>query len=240
MTIDYNLKAQIIECGLSTLYSQFSKACFQLDKMMYDKEYNPYIKGLVSRDFKRSYLISAIQTYQDTALNNWAIDLTNANDYLVHETQKIYNANYHKVVRLKKRITKILNRQCLFLTLTFTNETLAKYPNEKDLHKLVVRYLKSIAYQVSYIANVDYGEENDRIHYHAIIQIDRIDPLTWKYGNLDIKVVKNKNDTAMAKYLCKLTNHAIKNTCKGSRIIYSRYNPDNKYSKTFNNLGLSK
>ena len=226
MHVDYNLKAQIIDCGLSKIYSQFSKACFQLDKMISDTNYDPYIKGVKFRSLKYSYLIRQIETLQEHSLSNWGVDLTNTNDYLVLEAQRINDSNYRKVKRLKQRIIKLLDKPCLFLTLTFTDSSFIKFNyDEKKLHNKVVRYLKSLGCQISYIGNVDYGETKDRLHYHALVQLDRIDPYGWKYGNLDFIKVYNKNNTAMAKYICKLTNHAIKETCKDLELsgLYLEY-----------------
>jgi len=243
MKIDYNLKAQIIECGLLQIYSQYSMAIYKLDKMTIDKDYVPFIKGIkiASRDALMTYLSNQIEIAKYEALNRFNIDLTNNDDPLVKETIKLAHANYKRVKHLKGRINKMLIRPCLFLTLTFSDETLAKYPDKDSLHNFVKRYLSKTSYQVNYIANVDYGTENGRIHYHAVIQADKIDPTPWhKRGAIKIEQITRKNHIALSKYLSKLTNHAIKETCLGNRIIYSRYKPDNSKSVSFNNLGLSK
>ena len=243
MKIDYNIKSQIIESGLLQIYSQYSMAVYKLDKVISDKAYKPYIKGLqvLSRSFLITYLSNEIQILQNEAITRFRVDLTNDNDYLIKETKKLQKANYKRVKHLKAKISKMLNRPCLFLTLTFSDETLAKYPKKDSLHRFVKRYLERVGYQLNYCANVDYGTENGRIHYHAVIQADKIDPTLWhKRGAIKIEQITRKNHIALSKYLSKLTNHAIKETCLGNRIIYSRYKPDNSKSVSFNNLGLSK
>ena len=45
----------------------------------------------------------------------------------------------------------------------------------------------------------------------------------FDYGALNGERVRSTNDfVKLAKYISKLTNHAIKDTCKGSRMIYNR------------------
>ena len=112
----------------------------------------------------------------------------------------------------------------MFLTLTFNDETL-RDTTDKERRVLVSRYLKSFG--CSYVANVDYGKENHREHYHAVINTDRIDYSSWhKYGAIDGEKIRNRNiqsdKTRLAKYICKLSNHAIKETTKRSSLIYSR------------------
>jgi len=242
MYIDYNLKSQIIDCGLSRIYSQFSMACFKLDTMLDNRNYDPFIKGFISidRKAKMQYLINLIVMLQDEALSRFNVDLTNSNDYLVEETKKINRADYKRGQHLKDKVNSLLKMPCLFLTYTFTNDTLKKYQNVESLRRFVRRHLNSLGCQVRYIANIDYGSKNDRVHYHAIVQTDYIDPTTWSYGALNVKRITNPNSRALGKYISKLTNHAIKDTAKCNRVIYSRYKPDNSYSVNFNNLGLSK
>lgn len=140
---------------------------------------------------------------------------------------EISNSFQSRTKRLRNRIQSYLNEsQCTFLTLTFTDETLNKTsPWARRL--LVIRYLKS--QKVPYVANIDYGFENHREHYHALICSQSINYEGWHtYGSIKGKKVclKGDNDTktslALARYISKLTNHAIKETTKGSKVIYSR------------------
>lgn len=141
------------------------------------------------------------------------------------EALKILHANYYREARLKARIEKmLLNGSCLFLTLTFNDNALIT-TNEKQRRVAVSRYLKQ--FNCQYVANIDFGKDNGREHYHAVINTDSINFESWrKYGNINAERIRNKNivsDKAkLAKYISKLSNHAIKETTKRSSLIYSR------------------
>lgn len=145
------------------------------------------------------------------------------NEFL--ECLKINKASYERTNRLKKRISDmLLNGECLFITLTFNDNTL-NTTSEKDRRVYVSRYLKQ--FNCKYVANIDFGAKNHREHYHAIINNGHIDLSSWrKYGNINAERIRNrdlKSDmTKLAKYICKLSNHAIKETTKRSSLIYSR------------------
>ena len=118
----------------------------------------------------------------------------------------------------------LLNGSCIFLTLTFNDDTL-RNTTEKQRRVAVSRYLKQ--YGCMYVANIDYGSKNKREHYHALINCDKVDFKSWrKYGNINAKRVRNKDiesdKNKLSKYIAKLSNHAIKETTKRSCLIYSR------------------
>ena len=147
--------------------------------------------------------------------------LTNPQDAIMYcEAKKINHASYERANRLKQRISQIIQKDSLFLTFTFTDDVLNK--TSSDTRKTyVVRFLKSFG--VPYVANVDFGSKNGREHYHAILQMPSINLTQWKYGALNGKIVRNStDDVKLAKYISKLTNHAIKETTKRQAIIYSR------------------
>lgn len=137
------------------------------------------------------------------------------------ESLRILHADYQRKKRLFERITNmLLSGQCLFLTLTFTDKVL----ESTQLHvrrKYVQRFLKSVS--SSYVANIDYGSQYEREHYHAVILSDHIDFDLWTYGNLDVeKVRQNSSAEKLGSYITKLVNHAIKETAKRNHLIYSR------------------
>ena len=137
----------------------------------------------------------------------------------IAECERIFDATRARVSRLKKRITKMLEFDCIFLTYTFRNDVLNN--NSIDSLKQYVRkHLKLISN--SYVGNIDFGSKNNRVHFHALVVADNVDFSTWRFGALNGKRVVNKNSSALSKYIAKLTNHAIKETTKGCRIIYSR------------------
>lgn len=141
------------------------------------------------------------------------------------ECVKINHASYKRTNRLKERIEDmLLNGSCIFLTLTFNDDTLQN-TTPKERRIAVSRYLKT--FNSKYVANIDFGKENGREHYHAVINADNIEFDKWrKYGNINaerIRLRDSKSDkTKLAKYICKLSNHAIKETTKRSVLIYSR------------------
>lgn len=137
------------------------------------------------------------------------------------EARKINYAYYSRVKRLKCKIAKMLESgNCIFLTFTFTDKVLSSTKADTRRQK-VRRFLSS--YNCDYVANIDFGKKNSREHYHALIQCDKVDYNGFNYGALNGERVRSTNDfVKLAKYISKLTNHAIKDTCKGSRIIYNR------------------
>lgn len=136
------------------------------------------------------------------------------------EAKKINHASYKRSQRLETRISKIIQKPSLFLTLTFKNEVL-ETTSEETRRRYVTRFLKDFG--VPYVANQDFGSKGGREHYHAILQMESINPLSWQFGALNVKKVRDTNDSlALAKYVSKLTNHAIKESTKRSAIIYSR------------------
>lgn len=127
--------------------------------------------------------------------------------------------NYsHRTTRLRKRITYLLQQDCLFLTLTFKDEVFNS-TNAQTRHKYVRRFLKT--FNTHYCANIDYGSINEREHYHAIIQINHIDLNLYKYGFIFAQKINVKNELKLARYINKLTNHSLKDTTN-KKIIYSR------------------
>lgn len=140
-------------------------------------------------------------------------------DDIKKQCERIFNAHRKKSQRLKKRIEKILEKPSVFITYTFTDETLEN-TCAKTRRVYISRELKSL--NVPYIANIDYGKINEREHYHAIAQIDWIDRELYDLGTIYVEKISTKNSTALAKYINKLTNHALKETTGSDRLIYSR------------------
>jgi hypothetical protein len=143
--------------------------------------------------------------------------------YDFHIARNINKAYYSRVHRLKHTISKIvLSGNAYFITLTFDDDALFS-TNETTRRKNVSRYLKTISND--YVANVDYGTDKGREHYHAVLSLpEGKNSLKWAYGFYKVvKIGKRDSDIVkISKYISKLTNHAIKETTRSSRIIYSR------------------
>ena len=135
------------------------------------------------------------------------------------ECDRILHANYERTKRLKNRIAKLLESPCLFLTFTFNDKILLN-TSSKTRRVYVRNFLEPLG---AYVANVDFGAENGREHYHAILQTDeKIDYTAWTKGALNGERIRKPNSVKLSKYISKLVNHAIKATTKQCRIIYSR------------------
>lgn len=130
---------------------------------------------------------------------------------------------WKRVKRLRAKVVEIVtDHEALFLSLTFTDDVMAKTSPETR-RKYISRFLG--AFKVPYIANLDYGEDFGREHYHALIQIAFIDNSqgkAWPYGNLDFVKIWNKDDLRLSRYVTKLTYHAMK---QPARIIYPKKTP---------------
>lgn len=189
---NYERKALAIESGCSHKYRQFRYACYKNEEEKINTLYS---------DLKCCY-----------------------DDDLIKESSRLYESQKKRVKTLKNKIkTMLSNGKCIFLTLTFKPDTLESTTPEtrKDY---VRRFLKE-NYD-KYIANIDYGARNGREHYHAVCLLDNTlaNFNTWhKYGAVKSENIWQTNsDIKISKYITKLTNHAIKETCKRSAIIYSR------------------
>jgi hypothetical protein len=137
------------------------------------------------------------------------------------EAERINLAYYARVKRLKNRISEMLSQgRCYFLTLTFSDDTLDK-TSEQTRRKYVTLFLKTLT--DTYVANVDYGSQNGREHYHAVVLADSVNMTGWdRYGFSKAQKIASEADyVPVAKYISKLTNHAVKATTRGCRAIYS-------------------
>lgn len=182
--------------------------------------------------FKQTILESGIYQEYCTAFkqvlkgDNSARDsFINAHGLKVYKACKsLSNSKYNQRKKIRQRFNLIVEKEkAVFLTLTFTDETLAKTSAETR-SKYVKRYLKEQC--ARYVANLDYGSQKGREHYHALImpRNGSIDLKAWKYGTIDCKRVRNtqKDTEKVARYVAKLSNHALKNTGKMPRVIFSR------------------
>lgn len=141
---------------------------------------------------------------------------------LWREAERINLAYYARVRRLKDYIASmLLDGTCYFLTLTFTDSVLAK-TSAQTRRKYVTLFLKTLS--DTYCANIDFGSENGREHYHAVVMADSVVMSRWdSYGFSNAKKIRSEADyTPIAKYVSKLANHAVKATTRGSKAIYSR------------------
>lgn len=211
--IDYAFKSYVLREHGDLIQKQ--KECSLRDYAINQLNENGVLMPFLRRNNGDS--MSLIDLYQYSIENGLERELS--------EVFKINHASYSRVKRLKERIeTMLLNGDCLFLTLTFNDNALTN-TTSKERRVAVSRYLKQ--FNCNYVANIDFGKENGREHYHAVINCAKIKLNDWrKYGNINVQHIRNRNiksdKTKLAKYICKLSNHAIKETTERNTLIYSR------------------
>ncbi len=216
MKIDYENRARIIKSGLPKILSAYNKAILLFNKCVSNPKFT---YGQYDNYMSLFILEAKIEKIKEEAYNKFNIDIESEVNEDMIEAYKINRASWQRQKRLRKKIVKMFSKPCLFLTLTFDNHYLDS-TSDATKRTYVSRILNQ--FKVPYIANVDYGKKNNRLHYHAIIQIDRVNHRCWPYGAINFEKIRILNSKALSKYLDKLTNHAIKETCKGNRLIYSK------------------
>lgn len=156
----------------------------------------------------------------------------------MNEKQNQINKKY----RLKKHIKEILNKSInntFFITLTFNNKTLKK-TNEQTRLRYIKEYLNNQTEY--YILNKDYGNKNNREHYHALVisySLINLNLYNQKYGDINIKRInkyKNQKIDTITKYLL---NHFLKETST-KQIIFSRKKTVNHRSKIIKSFDKTK
>lgn len=202
---DYKKKAEVISSGLVTTYKQVKRAEYAHGLLHTWGEKIKTDMDIVTAEEQRFF-------YSQFMPDEW------------QEAKRVYDCHRQQTSRLKKRIERMItsSSDCTFLTLTFSDYWLSR-TSPDTRRKYVSRFLKANA--TEYVANIDFGGKNGREHYHAVTNA-RINPKNWIYGNLDVKPVRYnpdcKSSLKLAKYVAKLTNHAIKETTKRCALIYSR------------------
>jgi hypothetical protein len=127
-------------------------------------------------------------------------------------------------MRVRSGVRSILSADYkLLVTLTFTDDCLGSTSAETR-RTYVRKYLSSQSDR--YIANRDFGKQNGREHYHAIVRAVSIDFTAWKHGTVNAKPINPRQDkkeacSRLSKYIDKLTAHAVKDTAC-DRLIWSR------------------
>lgn len=136
-------------------------------------------------------------------------------DIIIRGYNALRRDHYKMKQRLYNRIYKMNEQGAYFITLTFKIE-----PTLYETIKL----MKEWSYKncKSYVCNIDYGEDNGRIHIHCVCVPKHTLNKTWEYGAINIlKVRNNKNDERkVILYITKLLNHSLKTNT--SHIIRSR------------------
>jgi len=119
--------------------------------------------------------------------------------------------------RLYDRIYEMIKYETFFTTLTYKKEV----NEERAIQDMRTWCKKNCELHVS---NIDYGDENGRIHIHSVCTPKKNIRLveSWKYGSINIiKIKNNKIDgRKVVLYVAKMMNHSIKNGT--SKLIRSK------------------
>lgn len=200
---NYELKAHVLND-----YSEVLKLQREHSRLVY---LDTYTDVKIDAHYKET--VSEMVSYffeDENALQIW------------REAERINLAYYARVKRLKDRISSMLREgRCYFLTLTFSDATLERF-SAKTRRRYVTYFLKSLS--DTYVANIDFGSQNQREHFHAVVMADGVDMSAWDcFGFSKAQKIASEYDfTPLAKYISKLTNHAVKATTNGCRAIYSK------------------
>lgn len=140
---------------------------------------------------------------------------------------RLYKANERRRAKIKARITRMLEtNRALFLTLTFSDKMFARGCSTETRRRYIARFLKEQC--IEYLANIDFGKEKGREHYHAVVvPKTTIDFSKYhKFFSSSIQAERIRvNDNSIkyvATYINKLTNHALKENGQYKRLIFSR------------------
>lgn len=185
--------------------------------------------GLYQRYAKarhNTYLQSVGETYEGETLNDFECFLAREDCYrwfeIVQECERIGSTSRQRIKRLKERVKALLSEgECLFLTLTFS-ESVLHNTDTKQRRALVKDYLNALS--CDYIANIDFGKVNEREHYHAVVSCGKVDYTLWhKNGAIRGEKVrlKGKSGDNIARYIDKLSLHALKDTTYRNRMLFS-------------------
>lgn len=203
---DYLNKQRVLQLGLD-----------RFEKKLHMAIYTNGLNADVSGDY--TDYDNAVSMYKD-AENEYGDDFVTA--------RNLNKSRYNRIQRIREKNEFIIQSgKGIFLTLTFTDKTLNS-TTEATRRIYASRFLKSQC--KFYLANVDYGQDKqftEREHYHAIVLPlgNKVALGSWRaYGNINAKRihVNALDNLRTAKYLAKLSYHAIKNNGQLKRLIYSR------------------
>jgi hypothetical protein len=114
--------------------------------------------------------------------------------------------------RLYNRAYEITQENGYFVTLTYKDENL---PSEKKCYDQMKNWSRE--YCELFISNIDYGDENGRIHIHSMCVPKQNIKLvkTWKHGAINLQKIRKDSDARkLVLYITKLMQHAIKDSTK--------------------------
>ena len=142
--------------------------------------------------------------------------------------ESLLSSRYHKVSRIKQRLVWLYHhkKNLYFITFTFSDKNINKCDRTKK--DLIKHSLLDFDSDIFIILNQDFGKKNEREHYHCIVgtnsDLDLKVFLQLAYPDIiwcEPIVMTSNSIKQLPKYINKLTNHAIKNTTRGSRLYFN-------------------
>lgn len=141
----------------------------------------------------------------ETARKKYKMNDENQNILRAYQNYKSSWENMKQ--RLYSRAYEIVMNEGYFVTLTYKDP-----PNEQK----VIHHMKTWSKKTCelFISNIDYGDDNGRIHIHSLCLPKEKLHGSWNKGIINFrKVKKSKRDARnTALYVTKLVNHSIKDS----------------------------
>ena len=142
--------------------------------------------------------------------------------------ESILSSRYQKVSRIKKRFIYLIARYKYLYFVTFTFDDYYINLSDRTRKDLIKFSLYSFDSDIKYICNIDYGKTTERLHYHCIVATNDSKPLSNHLNSVypcftyTEQIRLSKADLKRtSKYINKLSNHAIKDSTKRSRLLYN-------------------
>ena len=142
--------------------------------------------------------------------------------------ESILSSRYQKCSRIKKRFIYLIARYKYLYFVTFTFDDYYINLCDRSRKDLIKSSLYGFSSDIKYILNIDFGKNTERLHYHCIVATnDNGDLNSFLQNNYPCfsyteKIRISKEDLKRtSKYINKLSNHAIKDSTKRSRLLYN-------------------
>lgn len=153
------------------------------------------------------------------------------NEYDLEKAVDLFKKNYSQFMyRLYKRIENMFNHYNYnyFATLTLNEDNISI--KEKTLIRYGKEFLNNYIDVKDFVCNVDYGEDNNRMHLHCMLSSDvkinySLMIKEWGRGAIKNKVITKKNKYKIGRYITKIGNHAAKGSANNvfrKKIKYSK------------------
>lgn len=156
--------------------------------------------------------------------------------------ESILSSRYQKCSRIKKRFIYLMARYKYLYFVTFTFDDYYVKLCDRSRKDLIKSSLYSFSSDIKYICNIDYGKTTERLHYHCIVATNDSENLSkhlqsaYPCFTYTERIRLSKDDLKRtSKYINKLSNHAIKDTTKHSRVLYNFKGYD-KFEKNYGHV----